>query len=155
MSNDTELSNPVELNDDGQPKLVHKLVARPRKLPKPRCISKYQLNFMGYVHRFFVDTGWYPSQREVGRQMEISSSATSVGYVTRLESMGMVEWNRTAGIRLTDKGLECLLGKEGLVKYKCGVALDNLKIARKNSEDKKSLTTAIDAIERVRGKRED
>ncbi len=35
----------------------------------------------------------------------MNSSATSVGYVKTLEKLGLVEWHKTSGIKLTDEGL--------------------------------------------------
>lgn len=64
-----------------------------------------QLIFLNTIYDLWEKTGWYPSQREVGRTLHMNSSATSVGYVTKLEELGLVKWHRTSGIKLTDEGL--------------------------------------------------
>jgi len=77
------------------------------KLRKP---SEAQMIFLQEVHQAFLETGWYPSQREVGRRLHWLSSSCSLGYTYRLERMGLVTWSRAAGIRLTRDGLKAYLG---------------------------------------------
>ena len=56
-----------------------------------------------------METGWFPSQREIGRRLGIHSSATIAGYVHRLKEANLVNWHHTAGIRLTRAGIRELL----------------------------------------------
>lgn len=126
-------------------KITPKIAQRLKK--KEKKITDQQINFMKIVHQFYEDNGWLPSQREIGRQLNVSSSATSNWYVAKLESMGLVEWNRTAGIRLTNLGLITLLGKEEYTKRQKLLAINEIeKILDVNQESLKKIEKAKNSI---------
>lgn len=70
-----------------------------------RIVSDACFRFLAEIQKYIDETGFYPSQREIGRRLNLTSSATSVGYVEKLEYIGLIEWHRTSGIKLTRMGV--------------------------------------------------
>ena len=71
---------------------------------KKRAVSLCQMRFLEMIDQLYRETSWFPSQRMTGRALGCTSAATSVAYVSKLEKAGLVEWNRRAGIRLSELG---------------------------------------------------
>ena len=113
------------------------------KKSKIKEASEAQMRYLDKVNEIASSTGWYPSQRQIGKELGYKSPATSVTVVQKLEEMGLVEWNRHCGIRPTERGqIELLIwrsplrrklteqeGREILAKSYAEKAIKNLRLA--------------------------
>jgi SOS-response transcriptional repressor LexA len=102
---------------------------------RPRDISPAQVGFLEAVYLATMESGWPPTQREMGRRIKASSSSTASWFVDKLENSGHLETNKTSpGIRLTEKGVNQLFQSLNLLPELVDMRLDKVYCSVKQLE---------------------
>ncbi|MFD1465522.1 transcriptional repressor LexA [Lapidilactobacillus mulanensis] len=73
-----------------------------------KAISSKQLEVLQYIYDTATDRGYPPTVREIGAEVNLSSTSTVHGHLSRLEKKGLIQRDPTKprAIEVTDAGLK-------------------------------------------------
>lgn len=73
-----------------------------------KTVSSKQLEVLQYIHDTVADRGYPPTVREIGAAVNLSSTSTVHGHLSRLEKKGLLDRDPTKprAIEVTPEGLE-------------------------------------------------
>lgn len=78
-----------------------------KKIKTPDLTARQQ-EMVAFMLRCLL-SGYLPSYREIGEEMNISSSNGVVAHLTALEKKGYIEIHHNQGYQLTDKSMDLVL----------------------------------------------
>ncbi len=60
-------------------------------MPKETAVTERQLNLLRKLHAFIEEHGYPPSRRDLARLLEVNSTNTIQGFVSKLVALGFLK----------------------------------------------------------------